>query len=162
MKLVFESSGQLSPPETEEKDKVQQVWFEEYESTPTTDPLYQNPNRIMAVKVQETSVKGLTLPGLMKLYRCQGFSDLNDAIREAFLQVRVAHVYTCRLLILCISRGEKCRCEVRLMMENLDGDLEKDRRLRAPGNHNSEPEFINILHCVTEALLYAKLRVRFT
>lgn len=162
VKLMFETLGQVSPLETEEKDKVQQVWLEEYESTPATYPLYQNSERIMAVKVQKASVQGLALPAVMKLYYCRGCSDLNDVIREAFLQVRVASVYTCRLLNLYIGRGSRCLFEVRLMMERLDGDFERDIMHRAHGNHYSEAELIDILHCVTEALLYAKLRVILT
>lgn len=162
VKLVFETSGQVFPLETEEKTKVQHVWFEEYESTPTTDLLYKNPERVMAVEVQETSVQGLALPVVRKLCQCQGCLHLNDAIREAFLQVRVASAYSCKLLNLYISRGSGCLFEVGLILEKLNGDLEMDMKHRLHGNHYSEAELINTLHCVTEALLYAKLRVKFT
>lgn len=160
IELVFDTARQEDLQEN--KHITQQVWLEKYELASTV-PIYQNKDNYMQVEVLEASVQGLALPAVMKLYYCRGFSYLNKILQEALLQVRLASAYTCKLLNVYICRGSIHMFEVRLIMERLKGDLEADIKYRAQkDNHYSEVELRNILECVTEAMVYAKLRVSST
>lgn len=124
-----------------------------------TQPLYQNPNNVSNVKVIEAT---LGLPArlvVIKLYHC-GYYNINLPIQEALLQRIAASTYVCKLLDVSLSKSSESLFQVGLVLERLDGDLQADvkRRLALQVPY-TETELLNILGCVSDALLYAKLRV---
>lgn len=156
---MFETSQEVNSQEFQRKIIVnRRVKAEECKSASEV-PLYTNKDNIVEVEVLETTFGVLAFPSVIKLYHC-GFFNIDHIIQEALLQIRVASRYSCKLFDLSIRKGSKSLFEVRLVMERLEGDLLADiRRCTVLNTTYTETELMNILECVTEALMFAKLRV---
>lgn len=128
----------------------------------STSPLHQKEDLSLQAEVRDVTHSPLPLSAIMKLYHCD-LSSLNMVIQEALIQATLSSAYTRKLLDFSIRKGSNHSFEVGLVMERLEGDLESDITRRSQlDNRFTEAELMRILECMTEALLYAKIRVNST